>query len=50
LRQYITASIKDKTRENKLKWIEHVMREKKMETVRAVMRMNVKGRRGRPKK
>jgi hypothetical protein len=39
-------------RKNKLRWLEHVMRQEKTKIVRVVMKINFKGklRRGRPKK
>jgi len=39
-------------RENRLRWLGHVMRRKNSEAVRMVIKMNVEGRRGRvtPKK
>jgi len=40
----------EKMRENKQRWFGHVMRREKTETTRVVMRMNVEGRRDRPKK
>jgi hypothetical protein len=39
-------------RKNKLRWLEHVIRREKTKAVRVVIKINVKGKRGReiPKK
>ncbi|KAL4082969.1 hypothetical protein QTP88_023973 [Uroleucon formosanum] len=46
------ASIVNKMRENRLKWLGHVMRREETGAVRVVMKMNIEGKRGRgrPKK
>ncbi|KAL4135686.1 hypothetical protein QTP88_007282 [Uroleucon formosanum] len=46
------ASIVDKVRENKLRWLGHVMRREETSAVRVVMKINIEGKRerGRPKK
>ena len=41
------ASIVDKMRENRLRWLGHVMRREETSAVRVVMKMNVEGKRGR---
>ncbi|KAL4092493.1 hypothetical protein QTP88_026994 [Uroleucon formosanum] len=44
------ASMVDKMRENRLRWFRHVMRREETSAVRKVLKMNVEGKRGRPKK
>jgi hypothetical protein len=46
------ASIVDKIRVNRLRWFRHVMRREETKSIRTIMKMNVKGKRGRsrPKK